>query len=108
MAPIEPMVAEEVRGTPVSVYGRSLTPVCRVVSRLRRRGAIGTARVEASGGGIVIARPVAVMEERNGEVSRLPIRDVTASMLRQMAWVGIAVSVMAVALVFARRWVCNR
>jgi hypothetical protein len=107
MARMEPMVAEESRGTPISVYGRTLTPVCRVVSRLRRRGTIETARVEARGGGMLTARPVAVMEEQNGELRVLPIHDVTGSMLRQMAWVGIAVSVAAVALVFARRWVRN-
>lgn len=108
MARMEPMVVEESRGTPISVYGRTLTPVCRVVSRLRRRGTIEAARAEASGRGMVIARPVAVVEEQNGEVHLLPIRDVTGSMLRQMAWVGVAVSVAAVAVVFAHQWVRNR
>ena len=108
MVRMEPMVVEETHGTPVSVYGRTLTPVCRVASRLRRRGTIEAARVEARGWGGVIARPVAVMEEQNGEERSLPIHDVTASMLRQMAWVGVAVSAAAVALVFAHRWVRNR
>ena len=108
MTPMEPMIVEEAYGTPISVYGRTLTPVCRVVSRLRRRGTIEMARVEASGGGVVIAKPVGVMEEQNGEVHMLPIRDVTGSILRRMTWMGVAVSVAAAALVFAHRWVRNR
>jgi hypothetical protein len=108
MARMEPMVVEEARGTPVSVYGRTLTPVCQVASRLRRRGTIQAARVDASGWGVVIVRPVAVVEGWKGEEHVLPIRDVTASTLGQMAMAGMIVSALAVALVFALRWARSR
>jgi hypothetical protein len=95
-----PLVVEA-HGTPISVYGRTLTPVCRVVSRLRHRGTIRAAHVEAHGWGVGIVRLVAVLEERNGEHHMLPIRDATASMLRKMGVVGVVVLVAAAALVFA-------
>jgi len=102
-----PLVVEEAHGTPISVYGRTLTPVCHVVSRLRHRGTIRAAHVEAHGWGVGIVRPVAVLEERNGEEHMLPIRDVTASMLRKMALAGVVVLVAATALVFAHSWARN-
>jgi hypothetical protein len=102
------LVVEEAHGTPISVYGCTLTPVCHVVSRLRHRGTIRAAHVEAHGWGVGIVRPVAVLEERNGEEHMLPIRDVTASMLRKMALAGVVVLVAATALVFAHSWARRR
>lgn len=107
MTRMGPLVVEEAHGTPILVYGCTLTPVCHVVSRLRHRGTIRAAHVEAHGWGVGIVRPVAVLEERNGEEHMLPIRDVTASMLRKMALAGVVVLVAATALVFAHSWARN-
>ena len=108
MVPMGPLVVEERRGTPIAVFGRTLTPVTRMASRLRHQATVRAARVEASGGGMASARPVAVIEERNGEVRRLPIRDATASVLRRLAMAAVIVPIAGLALIFASRWSSKR
>jgi len=102
------LLGRRVQGTPIHVYDRTLTPVVRVVSMVRRRGTIGQHSVEGVGGGFVCVRPVGVVERRNGETREVPIADVTGSMLRQMALVATAIPLVALALISFSRWIRGR
>jgi uncharacterized spore protein YtfJ len=103
-----PVAVETVRGRPVEVYGRTLVPVARVVSTRGRQGTIRQARVEGSGWGTALVRPVEVIEESAEGVRVLPIYDQTRAVLRQMALVGAAIPLLAVALVLFNRWMRDR
>jgi uncharacterized spore protein YtfJ len=108
MARIGPVTVETVRGTPVSVSGRILIPVVRVVSAIGHQGTIREARVEGTGWHVSFVRPLQVIEERNGEVRIYPIRDVTSTVLRQMSVVALVLSVVSMALILVNRLVRDR
>jgi hypothetical protein len=54
---------------------------------------------------VAFAKPLAVIESHDGEERLMPIRDITSVLLRQMALVGLAVSVLCGVLVLVNRWV---
>ena len=97
------VTVDKVRGEPIQVYGRILTPVARVVSIIRRRGTIGGIQVSGGAGGYVYAKPVEVIEELDGDVRVLPIEDPTGTSLFRMAVIATLVPVLAAALVFVSR-----
>ena len=108
MTQVGPFHIETVQGTPVRVYGRTLTPVARVISTSQRQGMVGEDKVEGSGGGLLLVQPVQVLEDRDGEVSAIPIVNVTSALLRQMAIVAAAVPIVGLFLVLASRIIRNR
>jgi hypothetical protein len=99
MTPAGSFVARTVRGTPRRVRGRTFTPVARVISRVQHRGTVGTAGVSAQGGGLVIVRPAALIEERDGGEHAWPIRDRTGLVLRQMLLAATLVAAVSLSLI---------
>jgi hypothetical protein len=96
-----PFTIEVVRGEPIQAYGRTLAPVARIAWAVKHQGIVRQGRVEGKGWGFVHAEPLAVIEEREGEVRSLPVQGSTAWILGRMALVAVAVSVLTLALVFA-------
>ena len=103
MAGMGPIRVETVRGEPIRVYDRILTPVARVVSAVEHRGTIREAGIEGVGWGVAHIRPLQVIEERDGVERPLLIPDVTGNVLRQMALVAVVISLVATVLIIANR-----
>jgi hypothetical protein len=103
-----PVITEHVYGRPIQVYGRTLTPVARVISMVRHRGTIRERRIEGVGGGVVSIQPARIIEEHAGRVSTLAIRDSTASMIRYMALAAVIVPLLALALIWFDQWMRER
>lgn len=68
-----------VRGEPIHVGGRTLTPLIKVVSYGQAKATVGTRQVGARGGGFVRITPVAVLESTPDGENRIPIQDATRS-----------------------------
>jgi hypothetical protein len=98
-----PFKAETVRGSPIRLYGRTLTPVVRLVSAIGHRGTIKTDHVEGTGWGVVYAKPLGIIEERGEDTRTLPIGDATGKVLRQMAIVAAILPLLSLALVLLNR-----
>ena len=94
---------ETVRAKPITVFGRTLTPVARVISVLGHRGTIRQTRIEGRGWGAVLVQPWAVIEMRDGVERVLPIKDITRSVLCQMGLVALVVPLVALVLIAAGR-----
>ena len=103
MTPRGSPVARTVRGTPRRVQGRTLTPVARVISRVDHRGTVGTGGIAGQGGGLVIVRPLALIEERDGGEHTWPIRDRTAVVLWQMLLAAALVAAASLVLIWVNR-----
>ena len=84
MRKVGPTTVEAVKGEPIVVGEKELTPVARVVSFVRRRGAIKERGIAGSGGGFVIIEPTAVVESSPQGIRRLPVRDETRRALAGM------------------------
>ena len=93
------------RGTPIEVYGRTLTPVARVVSAVQHRATITADTSESSGWGIAITQPLRLVEERDGASHAYPIPDLTVAVLQQMAMVAVALPALCAGVVALARWV---
>jgi hypothetical protein len=100
---IGPVRVETARGSSIRVLDRVFTPVVRLVNVRWHRGTIRKASVEGRGGGIVLVRPLAVVEERDGEERVVPIPDTTKTVLRQMAILAVVIPVLAILLIPANR-----
>jgi hypothetical protein len=85
------------------VRGRILIPVARVTTRVEHQGTVGTGGISGQGGGLVIVRPLALIEQRDGEELTWPIQDLTALVLRQMFLVAVLVATASVALILLNR-----
>jgi uncharacterized spore protein YtfJ len=93
-----------VRGTPIRAYGRTLTPVARVVSAVRHRATIRAKSYDAVGWGAAWVEPLAVVEQDGSRVRTVLIPNVTATVLRQMAAVALALPALCLAAIsIARR-----
>ena len=103
MVGMGPIRVETVRGEPIRVYDRTLTPVARVVSAIGHRGTIREAGIEGVGWGVAYVQPLQVIEERDGVERPLLIPDVTGNVLRQMALVAVVISLVATVLIIANR-----
>lgn len=103
-----PLQVRTVSGTPIEVYGRTFTPVARILSSLRHRGTIGANRVAGSGWGFVHTQPIALIEtddQGSGQDSIThPIPDRTGTVLRQMAVVALLFPLLCAAVVAVARW----
>jgi hypothetical protein len=104
----KPVTIARVQGEPRVLCGRTFTPVARAIVLAQRRGTVRKTTVEGRAGGLVYLRPIAVIEEREGQVRTWPIPDRTASILKQMALVAAAMPIVFLALVFLRRRVQDR
>jgi hypothetical protein len=103
MSDIGPIRIETVQGSSVRVLDRVLTPVVRLVSVHWHRGTIRSASISGRGGGVVLVRPVAVVEERGGKERVIPVPDATRTILRQMAILAVAIPALAILLIVANR-----
>ena len=108
-----PLQVKTVRGTPIQVYGRTLTPVARVVSATKHRGTIRRGQIEGAGWGVAYVQPLAVLEAddlsaQDADVRTVPIPDATATVLRQMAVVALIIPALCMAVVAIARWIRNR
>ena len=99
-----PLQVKTVRGTPIKVNGRTLTPVARVISAVRHRASIRAEHVEGSGWGFAYTQPIALIEERNGTTNTCPIPDRTRTVLRQMALVALVFPVICAAVISVAHW----
>ena len=99
-----PLQVKTVRGTPIQVYGRTLTPVARVTSAVQHRATIHADRVEGSGWGFAQTQPTALVEEYEGSVYTHPIPDRTRTVLGQMALLALVFPVLCAAIVAVADW----
>jgi uncharacterized spore protein YtfJ len=102
-----PFCFETARGRTVTVFGRTLTPVSRVISGVRHRGTIRTASLEGKGWGIAWVQPVALIETRDGNERILPVNDGTHKLLGRMALAALAISAVSMALILANQLLRN-
>ena len=99
-----PLQVKTVRGTPIRVYGRTLTPVARVVSAVRHRATIRAQSYDGVGWGAAWVEPLAVIEQDGSRTRTVLIPNVTATVLRQMAVVALALPALCLAAIsIARR-----
>jgi len=108
-----PFQVQTVRGTPIQVYGRTLTPVARVASAIQHRGTIRQGQVEGAGWGVAYVQPLAVVETKDplaqdADVRTVPIPDATAAVLRQMAMMALVIPALCMAVAGIARWIRNR
>jgi hypothetical protein len=97
--------SETVRGTPIEAYGRTLTPVARVLSAVQHRATITADRADSYGWGIAVTQPLYLVEERDGTTRTHPIPDPTLTALRQMAVVALVVPALCAAVIAFARWI---
>jgi uncharacterized spore protein YtfJ len=98
-----PVVAKVVKGKPIRAYGRTLTPVARVTSIGHQEGIVRAKRVEGAAGGVVYVRPIAVIQQGDGETQVLHIEDVTGRIVGLMATVATVVALLSLVLVWLNR-----
>jgi hypothetical protein len=108
-----PFQVKKVRGTPIQVHGRTLTPVARVVSAVQHRGTIRQGQIEGMGWGMAYVQPLAVIESedplaQDGDGRMVPIPDATATVLRQMAVMALVIPALCLAVASIARWIRNR
>lgn len=102
-----PLQIRTVRGTPIRVYGRTFVPVARVISLVKHRATIRKTGYDAAGWGAVWVKPLAVVEHDGDEAHTMLIPNVTATVLRQMATVALALPVLCLAVVSLARRIRN-
>jgi hypothetical protein len=103
-----PLQIKTVRGTPIQALGRTFVPIARVVSLVKHRATIRTTGYEAGGWGGVWVKPLAVVEHDGGEAHTMLIPNVTATVLREMAIVALALPALCLAVVSLARWMRDR
>ncbi len=103
-----PLQVKTVRGTPIQVYGRTLTPIARVVSAVRHRATIRQDGYEGSGWGAVWVVPLALVEREGASTHTTVIPNVTATVLRQMALVALVLPVLCLAAISIVRRIRGR
>ncbi len=92
MGKLGPMTVETVRGEPIVVGDKEITPVARVISYVKKGGTIGRG-VSGSGGGLVVIKPLAVLETTSRGTRRIPIPDVTAIAMSGILLAGLALTI---------------
>ncbi|MBN1579180.1 MAG: hypothetical protein JXA89_00650 [Anaerolineae bacterium] len=91
----KPVRVSMIRGEPITLYGRTMTPVARVTSGGGHEGTVRERRVEGLGWAFAQVKPLHIIEERNGETFKIPIPDVTGETLRKMAILSVMVAVVS-------------
>lgn len=82
-----PVHTELVEGAPLEVEGRSLVPLIRLTSRVRRQASLEGDDVRGRGYGFVHMRPVAIVDKDEDGEHYHRIRNETA---RVTGWLGLA------------------
>jgi uncharacterized spore protein YtfJ len=99
-----PLQIKTVRGTPIRAYGRTLTPVARVVSAVGHRATIRAKSYGGAAWGAAWVEPLAVIEHDGSRVRTVLIPNLTGTVLRQMAVMALAVPALCLAAIsIARR-----
>jgi hypothetical protein len=93
-----------VRGEPYQVGGRKLTPVTRIVSFGKASATIRSERFGGWGSGLVLAKPLALIEESDEGEREIAIHDETFAILQRLSLVALTMT-----LFFATvRWWARR
>ena len=95
-------------GTPVQAYGRTFTPIVRMMSLVQHHATIRESGYEGAGWGGVWVKPLAVVEQDGGQAHTMLIPNVTATVLREMAIVALALPLFCLAVISLARWVRDR
>jgi len=99
-----PLQVKTIRGTPIVVYGRTLTPVAQVTSTVQHRATIRADRVEGSGWGFARTQPTALVEEQDGSSHTYRIPDRTRTVLGQMALAALVIPALCAAVIAVADW----
>lgn len=94
-----PVRTSIVYGEPITVYGRTLTPVAKVTSSGGHQGTIRECRVEGYGWAFSSLKPLHIIEQQNGEVYKIPIPDKTGELLTKIAILSTLVAVVSMILI---------
>lgn len=93
-----------VRGRPMRVGERELTPVVEVETHVQRRAFVGTGRLAGEGWGFVRMRPIAVVERTEGGERLITVPDRTAQWLGGLVLAALIIPfLLAVAVRVARK-----
>jgi uncharacterized spore protein YtfJ len=102
----KPVRVSIIRGEPIPIYGRTLTPVSKVVSGGSHEGTVRERQVNGFGWAFAQVKPLHIIEERNGEAFKILIPDITGETLRKMAILSVVFAVVSMILIligYARR-----
>ena len=94
-----------VRGEPISVGGRQLIPLARVVSFGRASATVGKGQIGGRGGGFAWVKPLAVLEVTPTGERRIDLQDGSAQAIRGMLVYAVAIGLVctAIRLLVSRR-----
>jgi len=99
-----PLQVKTIRGTPIVLYGRTLTPIARVTSAVQHRATIRADRIEGSGWGLARTQPTALVEEGDGSYHTYRIPDRARTVLGQMALVALVFPMLCAAAIAVADW----
>lgn len=102
MRRLGPIMVETVQGEPLVVGEKELTPIVRLISFVRREGAVKKRGLAGGGGGFVLIEPTAIVESSPQGTRRLLVRDETR---RALAGMLAAALILPIALELAVRLV---
>jgi hypothetical protein len=102
-----PLQVKTVRGTPIRAYGRTLTPVVRVVSLVQHQATVRERDCDGRGWGALWVKPLAIVEHDGQRAHTMLIPDVTGTVLRQMALVALAIPALCLAAISIARRIRN-
>ena len=88
-----------IHGEPITVYGRTLTPVAKIISGGDHQGTIRARQINGSGWAFACVKPSHIIEQRNGETVKIPIPDVTREVLSKIAILSAIVAVVSIVFV---------
>jgi uncharacterized spore protein YtfJ len=91
----KPVRVSIIHGEPITLYGRTLTPVAKIVAGGGHEGTVRERQVQGSGWAFAQIKPLHLIEERDGEPIKLLIPDVTGESLRKMAILSVIVAVVS-------------
>ncbi len=95
-------------GAPITLYGRTFTPLARVISGGEHRGTVYADRVQGIGWGAAAIQPLALIEKSGGQERRWFIADLTrqvTAIISVIAIVSMIASLATLTLIFIKRQV---
>ncbi len=98
-----PLRVRIIQGEPVRVFGRTLTPVARVVSGGEHEGTVRPNQASGKGWAMASVRPLKVIEEHDGQTRTLPIPDATGDVLRKMLIISVVAAVVSMIFIIVSR-----
>jgi hypothetical protein len=82
----------KVRGEPYQVGGRTLTPVTRIVSFGKASATIRNEQYGGWSGGLVLAMPIALLEETGNGEREIAVHDATFATLQRLSLVALGMT----------------